>query len=554
MPLIIASNANAIHSQNQIRQAQNDIDRSLQRIASGKRINSAKDDVAGLQIATRMESQIRGLGVAKRNASDGISLVQTMDGALNEISNLLQRARELGIQATNQAINNAYDRESIQEEYDQILNQIDQINTQTVFNRKQAFSQGKYAAAAEDPLKRDVVTGLKSYWLKEAENRVKTFFGIDGSDKTLGVDFDFTDGAGSVLARVVYSGTERTLQMDLSDFIPSNLPNGGSSPFYADRVIAHEMVHAVFAASVNVASMPDWFNEGMAEFIHGADERVVGDGGVAVVSGGTLLASFAAATSADYSRSYIAVRYLHEQLKNLGTEGVKDITEYMAQDQTRTFDQAVAYVSKGTYANAAAFQADYEANKVAFAATLDLANNDTGAIGGLDADGGTELRAEDIFPNQSSLGEDPLSSFLEKIDLSFDPTAKQGGRLIRINIDQKGNSLDFRMGSFNHYALGLKNTNMTTDPNKTISYIDDALTYINGFRSNIGAVQNRLESTIRSLDQQQIAQSASQAQIQDTDLANESTALARTQIIQQAGVSVLAQSNNIQSLALKLLA
>ncbi len=162
MPLIIASNANAIHSQNHIRQAQNDINRSLQRIASGKRINSAKDDVAGLQIATRMESQIRGLGVAKRNASDGISLVQTMDGALNEISNLLQRARELGIQATNQAINNAYDRESIQEEYDQILNQIDQINAQTVFNRKQAFSQGKYAAAAEDPLKRDVVTGLKS--------------------------------------------------------------------------------------------------------------------------------------------------------------------------------------------------------------------------------------------------------------------------------------------------------------------------------------------------------------------------------------------------------
>jgi flagellin len=553
MTFSVATNLSALNAQNQIRQNQTALSTSFQRIASGQRINSAKDDAAGLQISTRMEAEIRGVTAAKKNTNDGISLLQTMDGALGEVVNLLQRARELAVQSENDT-NSKSDREALQAEYSQILDQVDEINTSTNFNQKQVFSQGKYAAAAEDPLKRDVITGLKSYWLKEAEDRIKTYYGIDGSGKTLDVQIGSIDGAGGTLAQVSYNATSRTMLVDLDDFNPANLPNGGESPYYADRVIAHEMVHAVVAASTNFTSVPTWFNEGMAEFIHGADVRVVGDGGAGVVAGGSIGAAWGG-TSADYSRAYIATRYLHQKIKDLGGEGVKDVLEYMAADTTRTFDQAIASASKGTYANTADFVTDYEANKAAFAATLDLTNEDTGAIGGYDADGGDVLRDEDIFKNDSTLGQDPLSSFLEKFDAStnFDPTAKQGGKLTRLNIDGKGTSLDFYVGSFNQHALGLSDTNMVEDGNRVISYVDDALNYINGFRSKLGAIHNRLESTINSLDVQALTQSASKSQILDADFAVETATLSKNQIIQQAATSILAQSNISPSLALKLL-
>lgn len=133
MAQIINTNIASLNAQRNLTTSQNSLNTSLQRLSSGLRINSAKDDAAGLAIATRMSSQIRGLTQASRNASDGISLAQTAEGALGEISSNLLRMRELSVQAAN-GTNSASDRASLQSEVDQLKNEIQRVANQTSFN------------------------------------------------------------------------------------------------------------------------------------------------------------------------------------------------------------------------------------------------------------------------------------------------------------------------------------------------------------------------------------------------------------------------------------
>ena len=133
MALGINTNVASLTAQNQLGKSQNLSNQSLERLSSGLRINSAKDDAAGLAISTRFQSQISGLNVAQRNANDGISLAQTTEGALDEITNNLQRIRELSVQSAN-ATNTASDRAALDAEVQQRIKEIDRISTQTAFN------------------------------------------------------------------------------------------------------------------------------------------------------------------------------------------------------------------------------------------------------------------------------------------------------------------------------------------------------------------------------------------------------------------------------------
>ncbi|HET8755000.1 MAG TPA: flagellin [Solirubrobacteraceae bacterium] len=133
MPQIINSNIMSLNAQRNLSSSQSTLATALQRLSSGLRINSAKDDAAGLAISNRFTAQIRGLNQAVRNANDGISLAQTAEGALVEVGNNLQRIRELAVQSAN-ATNSASDRASLQAEVSQLLSEIDRVANQTSFN------------------------------------------------------------------------------------------------------------------------------------------------------------------------------------------------------------------------------------------------------------------------------------------------------------------------------------------------------------------------------------------------------------------------------------
>ena len=133
MSLTINTNVNSLTAQRNLAMSQSSLATSMQRLSSGLRVNSAKDDAAGLAISERMNAQVRGLTVAARNANDGISLSQTAEGALSKIGDMLQRMRELAVQSAN-ATNSTTDRAALQAEVDQLKSEIGRVATTTKFN------------------------------------------------------------------------------------------------------------------------------------------------------------------------------------------------------------------------------------------------------------------------------------------------------------------------------------------------------------------------------------------------------------------------------------
>ena len=133
MPQVINTNIMSLNAQRQLDKSQRAQNQAMERLSSGLRVNSAKDDAAGLSIATGMESQTRGLNQAIRNANDGISMAQTAEGAMDEMTNIMQRMRELAVQSANDT-NSASNRASIQKEVDQLYSELDRIANTTQFN------------------------------------------------------------------------------------------------------------------------------------------------------------------------------------------------------------------------------------------------------------------------------------------------------------------------------------------------------------------------------------------------------------------------------------
>ena len=145
MAQTINTNVISLNAQRNLNTSQSSLATSMQRLSSGLRVNSAKDDAAGLAIAERMNTQVRGLNVAARNANDGISLAQTAEGALGKLGDMLQRMRELAVQSAN-ATNSADDRKALQAEVNQLRDEIDRVAKQTSFNGKKLLD-GSFTAA-----------------------------------------------------------------------------------------------------------------------------------------------------------------------------------------------------------------------------------------------------------------------------------------------------------------------------------------------------------------------------------------------------------------------
>lgn len=386
MALVLNTNVASLNAQRNLNASQGTLGKALQRLSSDLRINSAADDAAGLAISERMTTQVRGLSQAVRNANDGISLLQTADGALASVTQSLQRIRELAVQAAN-STNSDSDRAALQQEIAQLAQEVDRIGRTTTFNGQHVFAQTS-SSVVGDPDQLAVLDGLKSGWLTAAENLIREHFGIEAGGQSIRIELtSFTDGAGGILARagaMVGSsgpGSNITLQIDMADFAPANPPNGGNAPVFNDRILAHEMTHAVMNATMNVGSMrtanQQFFLEGVAELIHGADERLLGDlenlgGGVAAHGIDDLMARVDdwgvswGGDSADYSAAYAGMRYLDARIKEAGGAGIRDIMVYLAADPSRTLDQAFANASRGLFADVAAFKADFQDNGADF--------------------------------------------------------------------------------------------------------------------------------------------------------------------------------------------
>ena len=520
--------------------------RTVQRLSSGLRINVAGDDAAGLAISERMTSSIRSADQSRRNVNDSVSFLQVAEGVMSSVVDRLQRLRELAVQTGNAAYS-AADKAALQREADQLLQGITSDVGNAKFNGETLFSEST-SSIGGDANKRALLDRLKIGWFNEAEQRIQTYFGIDADGAQLTIDVDnFTDGASNVLAYVQGAvngdGTWSNLSMsfDMADFSPPDLAS--------DRVVAHELVHAVMARSMNFSSLPQWFQEGMAELIHGADERLasaIGGLGAAAVVGVVAGGGFS------YESAYLASRYLHDQLKDMGVAGgIKGLMQYLSENAGSTLNTALNAVTGGTYANNAAFLADFGANGVAYiASNMNLTNGDTGAIGGLDADGGPVRTSTGVIDDIAS-----HPSVLDGFDERF-PTigGTTGSKSYVLQVGENvGDTLRVSLSALNASALGLSEFDLTDISAINILHVDEALEFVNSQRAVVGASINRLESISATLATRSENLSASRSRIRDADYAEETATLTKTMILQQSATTILAQANATPQLALTLL-
>ncbi|MEJ0088059.1 MAG: flagellinolysin [Pseudomonadota bacterium] len=585
----INTNIPALNSQRMLTRADEGVARSLQRLSSGLRINSARDDAAGLAISERMTAQIRGFTQASRNAMDAVSLLQTGEGGLAEMANLLQRGRELALQAAN-ATNSAGDRRALQAEVTQLIAEIDRIGAATDFNGVKILGGGLGGAAVvsggPEPTATDklaIIDALKRSWLREGEALVEQFFGIEGDGAP--IEVQFVEGQ-PYLAAVSFTGYETatgkltgmTLNVDFSDFDPADWPNGaGASGLNNDRIIAHELTHAIMARSMDMHDLPLWFIEGTAEFIHGADTRLFNDlsntaGGSTAAKVATLMSTYLTANGSEqlYSAGYAAARYIHSEILANGGSGIREVFAYLSAHPLSTLDDALAAAASAhpgmdfnSVASMTALFASGQAGNDYIAGLFDdgsLQNADTGAIGGADSTpGGTRITSNDgVVPDFASFSEHPLhhldASFAAVDTTSHATLTLSTIGMLNFQVGANANqTITIEMRAVQASTLNLQAVNIEGNPQYSISIFDAAIDAVASERARLGAAQNRMEMTVNTLAVMNENISASRSRIVDADFATETAELTRAQILREAGTAIAAQANALPINTLQLL-
>ena len=514
----INTNIPSLYIQRNLVNSQSAIAESLERISSGLRINSAKDDAAGLAISIRFNTQVRGINVAVRNANDALSFAQTTESALDEVTRSLQRIRDLAVQSTNGS-NSSSDRLSLQEEVTQLVSEIERIAQTTTFN-------GNFVANGS----------------------------VRNLDFQVGPNSGENVSVGGVDVRTSALGKQPGTQQSTA----SSLANSGVS---------------LGAASIyNISGFS--FAIGSGTTIDVTDS---GNGGTIDIANVDALVD---STTVGYGSGL--AKDLAVRINDLRSGGASELDGVYAnaynffnyEDTEASLNGVSAFVAAGSLANGELTINGVDVGPVDFQAldadgalsnAINANSNTTGVKASVDAFGRLLLEASDgrdIIVDTSTT--DVFNVLFDGGDATAD-TARvdnqyKSGRVIisaedTISTLGYDNTYDINEG-FNVRAVGtVQNSDVTTvsGANITINAIDSALEQVDLFRASIGAVQSRFDSTIRNLSAVSESLQAASSRITDADFAAETARLTRYQLLQQAGIAVLAQANASPQLALSLL-
>ncbi|SFD90656.1 flagellin [Nitrosomonas sp. Nm166] len=487
MPQIINSNVASLNAQRNLNTSQSSLNTSLTRLSSGLRINSAKDDAAGLAISERMTAQIRGLNQAARNANDGISLAQTAEGALGEIGNNLQRIRELAVQSAN-ASNSTSDRASLQAEVAQLSSEITRVASQTQFNglnlldgsfQNQSFQVGANANQTIDITSiRDArASALGSHTLATAGTAMNTVV---------------VDTAANTTA----NGNGVTVEADLALTTDKGTVSNIS---YAADSDAADIASAINTAASGIGITATASNSTTLDTVSAAGDITFNLNGTAIsatITATNDLSALAAAINGSQSSTGVTASFTTVGDKSSLTLSTTDGRDIVLD----------------TYAN-------------------------TGAAGATVSIGGSTV---------TEGGTDSAT-----VTGSVNLTSSQGQI-----ITTTANADVFAVAGTNissFQSVALQDVSTAAGAQNAIEVLDAALSQINSARGDLGAIQNRFSSTIANLQSSAENLSASRSRIQDADFAAETANMTRGQILQQAGVAILAQANSLPNNVLSLL-
>ena len=491
MALSVITNTASLNAQRNLSSSSESLATSMQRLSSGMRINSAKDDAAGLQISNRLTSQINGLGVAQRNANDGISMAQTAEGAMQESSSILQRMRDLALQSANGS-NSAADREALQKEVGQLQTELTRIAETTSFGDTTlldgTFGTKSFQVGAN--ANETISLGLSSIKATDIGTKRLDLAGVAaGLGEATAAAADATGANGVTAAGLTIVGKNGT-----AETITTALNMTASD--IADQINAQASKTGVTADARTQVQMSGLTATGALSF---------------ELNGSVISAN--AETTSDFASIITAVN------EKSGSTGVSaaldtDTGAMVLTDETGKDIKIANFVSAG----------DVDVNGMEY----------DGTIGGTTT---TLTGATATTDSAVIVGSIRLNSTESYAVTSGDVTL--GG--VTTAVSSESISVDA-------VDLGTQE-----GAQNALNIIDGAIAQIDSQRSTLGAIQNRFGHTISNLSNIQENVSASRSRIQDTDFATETATMTKNQILQQAGTSILAQANQLPQAALSLL-
>ncbi|AVT21872.1 flagellin [Paracidovorax avenae] len=491
MASTINTNISSLTAQRNLSLSQSSLNTSIQRLSSGLRINSAKDDAAGLAISERFTSQIRGMNQAARNANDGISLSQVAESALAGAGNILQRVRELSVQSAN-ATNSAGDRKAIQAEVGQLLSELDRIAGTTEFNG-QKLLDGSFGSAT----------------FQVGANANQTITATTGNFRTMNYGAQLTasasgaattgasaGSAGAAAGTVVIAGLQTKTV---------NVAASGTAADIASAVNAVADSTGVTASARNVSELKFSGNGSFSLAVKGENNTAANvTFNVTANSSAAGLAEAVKAFNDVSSQTGITAKLNSDNTGLILTnESGKDIN-----------------IANGSGSAAGITLASQDATQTLSTGDLTFTTATAAGTGTTVASRGTVEYNSDKGYTVSGTG-----------DTMTTTTATTSSMKSVSTID----------------------VSTVDGSTRALKIIDAALSAVNGQRASFGALQSRFETAIANLNTSSENMSASRSRIQDADFASETANLSRAQILQQAGTAMVAQANQLPQGVLSLL-
>ncbi|MGD6738832.1 flagellin [Photobacterium leiognathi subsp. mandapamensis] len=507
MAITINTNVTAMTAQRNLNSASSSVADSMQKLSSGLRINSAKDDAAGLQISNRLTNQTNGLNVAMRNANDGVSMAQTAEGAMQESTTIMERMRELALQSANGS-NSDKDREAMQKEMGQLQAEMNRIADTTSFGG-QNLLDGSF--------------GEKSFQIGANSNETQELGLMDVSSHALGRS---------------YSGVADATEAVTADF-EGGLSTGSSEFAFKLGDTEHK---------INVTQ--DMTAEDLQNKINNAN-------GISNVSVVEKTAGVAAEDAVATTQTISGLNTSNDGDLTL-TVGTKDFTVAKNSDEA----DLVAAINADATSKAAGITAslDTKTNEITISKAdgTDLAVKAeyTGAATGNSItigtgpayNGGAAAVAAKSF--DSTNGSEAVAEKAATFDIDFSKAKFDVGI---DTYDIGDGAKNVATGTVTTESVASLDLSTAEGAQNAIDVLDAAMEQVDDKRAEIGAFQNRMNHTMSNLANINENVNASNSRIKDVDFASETINMTKGQILQQAGTSILAQAKQIPQAALSLL-
>ncbi|THF64149.1 flagellin N-terminal helical domain-containing protein [Pseudothauera rhizosphaerae] len=536
MAQVINTNVQSLNAQRQLNNSATSLSTSLQRLSSGLRINSAKDDAAGLAISERFTSQINGLDQATRNANDGISLAQTAEAAMQSTGDILQRIRTLALQSAN-ATNSSGDRASINAEVQQLTQELQRIATNTEFNG-QKLLDGSFTSAQ----------------FQVGSNANQTITATSGNFQT--------NAYGNY--RIGGLATSTATPNGVGDLVVGSTADGQLSTWTAgnsSRIAAETITISNSLGSREIAIADNASAEQIAARINQAEAGVRATANTSVVLGAGTANAFEQGASYTFLLATETTDGADPNAYTTVSFSIGGTVSGSAASQTSQLSAAVQAfndVSAKTGFTAKIVEADDGSLGIQLTSEagkdLRITNADTSAgavsindVSVLNGDDGDDT-AEGTLAQASAAGWGGASSAWITGQVVIDSDRS-------FSFDSTGTAVLTAAGTVGGQLQTVENLDVSTveAANRTLALVDSALAAVSTQRARYGALQNRFETTISNLQATSENLSASRSRIRDADFAAETANLTRAQILQQAGVAMLSQANALPQNVLSLI-